>query len=74
MLQSAVGNGSYEQYKKYSTGIHSLSPINLRDLLKFKNNNKPIDISEVEPIEEILKDLEVEACLMVRYQQKLMKH
>ena len=55
MLQSAVGNGSYEQYKKYSAGIHSLSPINLRDLLKFKNNNKPIDISEVEPIEEILK-------------------
>ena len=55
MLQSAVGNGSYEQYKKYSSGIHSLSPINLRDLLKFKNNNKPIDISEVEPIEEILK-------------------
>ena len=74
MLQSAVGNGSYEQYKKYSAGIHSLSPINLRDLLKFKNNNKPIDINEVEPIEEILKDLEVEACLMVRYQQKLMKH
>ena len=36
-------------------GINNLSPINLRDLLQFKNNKKPIDISEVEPIEEILK-------------------
>merc|ERR1712127_541755 len=34
LLQSAVGNRSYEQYKKYSSGIHNLPPINLRDLLQ----------------------------------------
>ena len=55
LLQSAVGSGSYEQYKKYSSGIHNLPPINIRDLLEFKNSKKAIDIKEVEPIEEILK-------------------
>ena len=55
LLQSAVGSGSYEKYKKYSAGIHNLPPINLRDLLEFKNDQKSIKISEVEPIEEILK-------------------
>ena len=55
LLQSAVGKSSYELYKKYSQGINDLPPINLRDLLEFKNNKKPIDLSEVEPVEEILK-------------------
>ncbi|MBD1172281.1 glutamate synthase large subunit [Pelagibacterales bacterium SAG-MED05] len=55
LLQSAVGTGSYEQYKKYSNGIYNLPPINLRDLLQFKKRRTPIDINEVEPIEDILK-------------------
>jgi len=55
LLQSAVGSGSYVQYKKYSAGIHNLPPINIRDLLEFKNSKEAIDIKEVEPVEEILK-------------------
>jgi glutamate synthase (NADPH) large chain len=55
LLQSAVGNKSYDQYKKYSAGIHGLPPINIRDLLKIKNKREPINVHEVEPIEEILK-------------------
>ena len=55
LLQSAVGSGSYEMYKKYSEGLSDLPPINLRDLLAFKKKNKPINIEEVEPVEEILK-------------------
>ena len=55
LLQSAVGSGSYEQYKKYSYGIHNLPPINIRDLLEFKKSKKEINISEVEPLEDILK-------------------
>ena len=55
LLQSAVGSGSYDQYKKYSAGIHNLTPINLRDLLEFKSSKKAIDIKDVEPIEEIFK-------------------
>ncbi len=55
LLQSAVGKDSYELYKKYSEGINELPPINLRDLLQFKNKKKRIEVNEVEPIEEILK-------------------
>ena len=55
LLQSAVGSGSYEQYKRYSAGIQSLPPINIRDLLEFKKINKGVDINKVEPLEEILK-------------------
>ncbi len=55
LLQSAVGNGSYEQYKRYSAGIHNLPPINIRDLLEFKKSRDKINIDEVEPIENILK-------------------
>ena len=57
LLQSAVGKKSYDQYKKYSAGIHELPPINLRDLLKIKNKRDPINIDEVEPIDKILKRL-----------------
>ena len=55
LLQSAVGSGSYDQYKKYSAGIHNLPPINIRDLLEFKKSKKEISIDEVEPLEDILK-------------------
>jgi len=55
LLQTAVGSGSYELFKKYSSGIHNLPPINIRDLIEFKNKRKPVDINQVEPIEEILK-------------------
>ena len=55
ILQHAVGIGSYDHYKKYSKGIYDLPPISLRDLLDFKQKNKPINIEEVEPLEQILK-------------------
>ena len=55
LLQSSVGNKSYDQYKKYSAGIHSLPPINIRDLLQIKKNRDPININEVESTEDILK-------------------
>ena len=60
LLQSAVGNGSYEQYKRYSAGIH-FTPINIRDLIEFKAPKKKLSIDEVEPIEEILKRFGAEA-------------
>tara|TARA_Y100000590_G_scaffold398621_1_gene481179 strand:+ start:2471 stop:6970 length:4500 start_codon:yes stop_codon:yes gene_type:complete len=54
-LQSAVASNSYEAYQKYTKGIYDLSIINLRDLLDFKKLKKPIDIKEVEGIEDIRK-------------------
>ena len=55
ILQHAVGTGSYEHYKKYSDGIQNLPTINLRDLLQFKKKREPININEVESVEEILQ-------------------
>ena len=54
LLQTAVGQGSYEIYKKYTKGVYNLNPISLRDLVDFKSKN-PIDISNVEPASNILK-------------------
>ena len=57
LLQSAVTNNSIELYKKYAKGIYDLPPINLRDLIDFRKRylKASIDISEVEPVSEILK-------------------
>ncbi len=55
LLQNAVATNSYEDYKKYARGIYDLPVINLRDLLDFKNIKKPIDIKEVETIDELRK-------------------
>ena len=54
LLQNAVNNNSYDLYKKYSKENYELPPINLRDLIDFKKR-KPIDIKNVEPVEDILK-------------------
>ncbi len=57
LLQSAVGSNSYQVYKKYVEGIYNLPPINLRDLINFRKKKlgPSIKISEVEPIEKILR-------------------
>jgi len=57
LLQSAVTSNSYDAYKKYTKGIYDLPPINLRDLIDFRKRylKSSIDISEVEPVEKILK-------------------
>ncbi|MBO6826625.1 MAG: glutamate synthase large subunit [Sneathiella sp.] len=55
VLQSAVEQDSYSLYKKYSKGQQGLPPVNLRDLLDFKSDRKPIPIDEVESITEIRK-------------------
>ena len=54
LLQTAVTEKSYEIYKKYVKGIYDLPPINLRDLVDFKKK-EPINLDQVEPIENILK-------------------
>ena len=36
LLQSAVGSNSYDAYKRYVEGIYNLPPINLRDLIDFR--------------------------------------
>ena len=57
LLQHAVSANSYDAYKKYVKGIYDLPPINLRDLIDFRKKKlgPSIDISQVEPIDNILK-------------------
>ena len=57
LLQSAVGSNSYEAYKRYAEDIYNLPPINLRDLIDFRKKKlgPSINLSEVEPVEKILK-------------------
>ena len=57
LLQTSVTKNSYDLYKKYAKGIYDLPPINLRDLIDFRQRylKNSLDISEVEPIENILK-------------------
>ena len=54
LIQTAVTENSYKIYKKYADGIYNLQPINLRDLIDFKLR-KPINIDEVEPVQNIMK-------------------
>jgi len=55
MLQTAVGNGSYELYKKYADAVRNTPAINIRDLLDFNSPNAAIPIDKVESITEIRK-------------------
>jgi len=55
MLQEAVSNDSYSQYKKFSEGVGQLPPIYLRDLLEFNYAAQPLGSDEVESISEIRK-------------------
>ncbi|MET1218527.1 MAG: glutamate synthase large subunit [Glaciecola sp.] len=52
-LQKAVMSGNYEDYKAFATLVNDRSPSNLRDLLGLKFADKAIDISEVEPAENL---------------------
>ncbi len=55
-LQDSVRENNYELYKKFSNLINdqSANPATLRSLLEFKKRDS-IPLSEVEPVEEIMK-------------------
>src|SRR5476649_1997122 len=57
MLQDAVNTESYAKFRKYSEAVRRQPPINLRDLLDFKTDRKPVAIDEVESITELRKRL-----------------
>ncbi|MBM7825307.1 glutamate synthase (NADPH/NADH) large chain [Arcanobacterium pluranimalium] len=55
-LQQSTKSGDYEQFKRYTALVNSNSErvMTLRSMLKFKDV-QPIDISDVEPVESIVK-------------------
>ncbi|WP_020590791.1 glutamate synthase large subunit [Kiloniella laminariae] len=55
-MQTAVTNGSYSLFKKYTKGLQERPPINLRDLLDFKRDAKGgLDVEDTESITSIRK-------------------
>ena len=55
LLQTSVAEDSYDMYKKYSSSMGNFAPINIRDLLEFKEAENGLDLSEVESITSIRK-------------------
>ncbi|RLD79536.1 MAG: glutamate synthase subunit alpha, partial [Bacteroidetes bacterium] len=55
LLQWATANNDYQKYLEFTkvTDEHTKKPTFIRGMLEFKKN--PIDISEVEPVEDIMK-------------------
>jgi len=59
-LQLATRLGSYLKYKEFTAAVDGRQePVFLRDLLDWKRN--PVDIDEVEPVEQIVKHFVVSA-------------
>ena len=55
-MHAAVESNDVEDYRKYAKLVNERDPMVLRDLLGIRTaDTTPIDISEVEPAEEILK-------------------
>jgi len=48
VLQQSVATESYQTFRRYTKGLRELPPINLRDLLDFKQVSHPILMDEVE--------------------------
>ncbi len=55
LLQSACANGTYALYKKFAERIYAEPPVNLRDLLDFNSDRKPVQVDQVESLTEIRK-------------------
>ena len=56
LLQSAVTSNSYDAYKKYAKGIYDLPPINLRDLIDFKERksiNRVLSSNQISGAKEV---------------------
>ncbi len=52
-LQSACNNGDYELYKRWSQGLRSQRPIQLRDLMDWRSPLAAVSTDEVESVNEI---------------------
>ncbi len=54
-LQAAVESGDYETYKDYADSVNNRPATAFRDLMKLTDKTEPINIDDVESIEDILQ-------------------
>lgn len=55
LLQNAAKSGDLGDYHKFADDVNTHPLSNLRDLLEFKSDRKPVKVDEVESIEELRK-------------------
>ena len=60
-LQKAVVSGKYDDYRVFSTLVNERSPSHFRDLFALKADKSAINISEVEPAEDLFKRFDTAA-------------
>ncbi|WP_339900385.1 glutamate synthase large subunit [Paraglaciecola polaris] len=60
-LQKAVVSGKYDDYRVFSTLVNERSPSHFRDLFALKADKPAIDISDVEPAEDLFKRFDTAA-------------
>ena len=53
-LQEAVQEGSFEKWKVFAALVNERPVATIRDMLRLKASAEPVDLSEVEPIENLL--------------------
>ncbi len=54
-LQRAVQSGDYADWERHAALVNGRAPVSLRDMLRLREDVKPIPLDEVEPAEEIYK-------------------
>ncbi|MBU2865012.1 glutamate synthase large subunit [Reinekea forsetii] len=52
-LQDAVQQGNEKRYRDFARYVNERTPATIRDLLQLKSDRPSLDLSEVEPVEEI---------------------
>ncbi len=55
LLQAACTTGNFEQFERYSAALAGRPPVQLRDLLDFKQAGRPVPLEDVQSINEIRK-------------------
>ncbi len=53
LLQESVTTGDYGTYQEYAALINERPVATLRDLFRFRGDIKPVDLDEVEPVENL---------------------
>jgi len=54
-IQDAVQSGDFEEYRKFAQLVDNRPLSTIRDMFKLREDQEPVDIDQVEPIEGILK-------------------
>ncbi len=54
-IQDAVQSGDFEQYRKFAQLVDNRPVSTIRDMFKLREDQEPVDLDQVEPIEGILK-------------------